>query len=235
MINFEALFKISYGLYIVSAGDNLKKNGFISNSVFQVTAEPPKFAVCCHKDNYTAGFIKKQGLFSISVLSKETDKKLIGTFGYRTGRDINKFDKVEYKTGQNGVPVVIEDTIAVIECKLRQTIDVGTHLIFIGEVVASEIINESSEPLTYVYYRKVKKGIAPKNAPTYFNKSKLMKDNQTLTASKYECSVCGFIYDPEKGDPDSGIKPGTPFEDLPDDWKCPECGAAKEDFVKLTN
>jgi flavin reductase (DIM6/NTAB) family NADH-FMN oxidoreductase RutF/rubredoxin len=235
MINFEAFFKISYGLYIVSAGNESKRNGFISNSVFQVTADPPQFASCCNKENYTAELIKKQAAYSISILSQDAETKLIGSFGYKSGRDIDKFSAVEFKEGQQNVPVVLDDTIATIECKLVQTFDVGTHLIFIGEVVASEVIADNEEPLTYAYYRHVKKGLAPKNAPTYIDKSKLIKEEKTSASPKYRCPACGYIYDPEKGDPDSGIKPGTPFEDLPDDWVCPLCGTEKEDLVKMDN
>ncbi len=235
MINFEAFFRISYGLYIVSAGDEPKRNGFISNSVFQVTADPPQFAACCNKENFTAELIKKQAAYSISILSKDAETKLIGTFGYKSGRDIDKFSAVEFKKGQHNAPIVVENTIATIECKLVKTFDVGTHLIFIGEVVATDIIEESAEPLTYAYYREVKKGLAPKNAPTYIDKSKLAKKVETSSSPKYRCPACGYIYDPVKGDPDSDIKPGTPFDDLPEDWVCPLCGTEKEDFVKMDN
>ncbi|MBN1953159.1 MAG: flavin reductase [Bacteroidales bacterium] len=235
MINFEALFKVSYGLYIVSTGDETVKNGFISNSVFQVTADPPQFAACCNKDNYTAELIKKAGSFSISILKQDADTKLIGKFGYKSGRDIQKFDGTEFSTGKTGVPVVTEDTVAWIECRLTNTFDVGTHLIFIGEVVQTEITDNTAEPLTYAWYRNVKKGLAPKNAPTYIDKSKLEQKKEDTSLPKYRCPACGYIYDPAKGDPDSGIKPGTAFEDLPDDWVCPLCGTEKDDFVKLEN
>ena len=86
MIDFEALFKISYGLYIVSSGDDQIQNGFISNSVFQVTAEPPQFAACCNKENHTADIIKETGKYSISILKQEADIKLIGKFGYKSGK-----------------------------------------------------------------------------------------------------------------------------------------------------
>ncbi len=173
LINFEAFFKITYGLYIVSSRLNDKLNGFISNSVVQITAEPVQFAVCCHKDNYTSLHIKESKVFSISVLHKDTRAELIGLFGYKSGRDINKFESVNYITGKTGVPIVIDDTIAWIECELRQTYDVGTHLLFAGEVVKNDIIDSEKEPLTYAYYREVRKGFAPKNAPTFIDKSKL--------------------------------------------------------------
>jgi flavin reductase (DIM6/NTAB) family NADH-FMN oxidoreductase RutF len=173
LIDIKAFFKITYGLYIVSSGLNKKYNGFISNSVMQITAEPGQFAICCHKDNYTSSLIRESKVFSISVLHKNIRPELIGLFGYKSGRDINKFESIKYITGKTGVPVVVDDTIAWFECELRQTYDVGTHLIFTGEVVKSKLIDSGKEPLTYAYYREVKKGSAPKNAPTFIDKSKL--------------------------------------------------------------
>lgn len=232
MINFEAFFKMSYGLYIVSSGDFNDGNGFISNSVFQVTAEPPQIAACCNKDNFTAEMIQKNGNYAVSVLQQDASADIIGKFGYKSGKDINKFEEVDFMTKETGVPIVIQDSIAYLECKVKQTIDVGTHLIFIGEVIEGDVLADQ-DPLTYAYYRNVKRGIAPKNAPTYIDKTKLKKDIIKEESIKYQCAACGYIYDPVKGDPDSGIKPGTKFEDIPDDWVCPVCGAEKQDFEKL--
>lgn len=233
MINFEAFFKVSYGLYIVSSGKKEKGNGFISNSVFQVTAEPPQFAACCNKENYTAEIIKNSGAFAISVLSQEANAQLIGKFGYKSGKDINKLENTDIKVGVDGIPVVLNDVVATIECKLVETFDVGSHLIFIGKVIAADILDDKTEPLTYSHYRNIKKGMAPKNAPTYIDKSKLSQKDTGIEASKYKCPACGYIYDESKGDPDNGIKPGTKFDDLPEDWVCPVCGTEKEDFYKV--
>lgn len=233
MINVESLFKISYGLYIVCAGDEKTANGYISNAVFQVTSEPPKFAVCCSKNNYSAEFIRKYGNFTISVLTQDASSELIATFGYKSGRDFDKFQSVKKIIGSTNTPIVLDDTIAWMECKLVQTFDVGTHFVFIGEVVQAEIVDDHTEPLTYAYYRKVKKGFAPKNAPTYIEKSKLTKKDTSQHSVRYQCPACGYIYDPAIGDPDSGIKPGTAFADIPDTWACPLCGTAKADFIKM--
>jgi rubredoxin len=81
----------------------------------------------------------------------------------------------------------------------------------------------------------VKKGMAPKNAPTYIDKSKLNKKVPDVKLARYQCPACGYIYDPAAGDPASNIKPGTAFEDLPDTWVCPLCGTEKADFVKMNN
>ena len=225
MIDFEALYRISYGLYIVCSGDKTKGNGFISNTVFQVTAEPARFAACCNKDNYTAQFIQKSGIFSVSVLHKDTSPDIFGRFGYKSGKDFNKMEGMQIRYGETGVPIVLNDAIAFLECKVVQTFDVGTHFLFIGELVQSGILNDTLEPITYLYYRQIKKGVAPKNAPTYMDKSKLEKTAAGLAFIKFKCTACGYIYDE--------AKEGKKFADLPDDWVCPICGSEKEDFIEV--
>jgi len=111
------------------------------------------------------------------------------------------------------------------ECRVVETIDVGSHLMFIGELLHAEVLDDSKDPLTYQHYREAKKGVAPKNAPTYIDKSKLEKPVGTGDFAKYECPACGYIYDEEK----EGVK----FDDLPDDWVCPVCGEEKSEFIKL--
>jgi flavin reductase (DIM6/NTAB) family NADH-FMN oxidoreductase RutF/rubredoxin len=225
MINFEALFKISYGLFIVSSGDKNRGNGYISNTVFQVTAEPAKFAACCSKNNFTADFIRNTGAFSVSVLHKDTAPEIFGRFGYKSGREIDKMEGMLVRYGETGVPIVMNDCIAFFECKVVQTVDVGTHLIFIGELIWSEIVDDKKEPITYIYYRQVKKGVAPKNAPTYLDKSKLEKSTTGIPAKKFKCPSCGYIYDEANED--------KKFADLPDDWICPVCGTEKSDFFEI--
>ena len=225
-MNPEAFFKISYGLYIVSSRSGEKLNGYISNAVFQVTAEPAQFAVCCSKDNYTAELIMNSKIFSISVLKKNAGAELIGTFGYKSGRDIDKFKNVKYITGSTGTPILLEDTLAWFECAVMQTVDVGTHLLFTARIIDNDLIDKNGEPLTYSYYREVRKGKAPKNAPTYIKP----ETEKTSGKKSYKCLICGHIYDPESGDPETQVRPGTEFNDLIDDWKCPVCGADKGSF-----
>jgi flavin reductase (DIM6/NTAB) family NADH-FMN oxidoreductase RutF/rubredoxin len=225
MINFEGLFKISYGLYVVTSGDKTSGNGYISNSVFQVTAEPPKFAACCNKNNYTSELIDKYGCFSVSILKQQASSEIIGNFGYKSGKEINKLQGMEIKYGQTNVPIVLNDSLAYLECRVIEKFDVGTHWLFIGELLDAQIINDTDEPLTYAYYRQVKKGFAPKNAPTYIDKSKLEMKTESEKSGKYKCSVCGHIYD-EKVE-------GVKFSDLPDTWKCPVCGADKEEYSEV--
>jgi len=225
MINFEALFKISYGLYIVSSGSKEYGNGFISNTLFQVTSQPARFAACCSKDNHTAGIIKSSGIFSVSVLQSETASGTIGTFGFKSGKEINKLEGMEIRYGETGVPIILNDAIAFLECKVVETYDIGTHLMFIGELISADVLDDGKDPLTYLYYRKVKKGVAPKNAPTYIDKSKLEIKSDVQEYDKHQCPACGYVYDEKNED--------VGFGDLPDDWVCPVCGLEKEDFIKL--
>jgi flavin reductase (DIM6/NTAB) family NADH-FMN oxidoreductase RutF/rubredoxin len=232
-MNIEAYFRISYGLYVVGSAANKKLNGYISNTVFQVTAEPARFAIACSKNNYTANLIEQSMAFSVSVLQKDTRPEIIGTFGYKSGKDVDKFTSFKYTLGKTGAPILMDDTLAWFECKVNQVIDTGTHILFIGEVMDGDLINPSGEPLTYAYYREVKKGKAPKNAPTFIDPEKFAK--KTPLYEKYYCTACGYIYDPAVGDPEHDIPPGTRFEDLPDDWVCPVCGTEKADFARKTD
>jgi flavin reductase (DIM6/NTAB) family NADH-FMN oxidoreductase RutF len=176
MISYEALFNISYGLYIVTSGNKEDANGYISNTVFQVTSEPPKFASCCNKDNYTAEYIKKYGYFAVCVLHNEVEPGIFGRFGFRSGRDFDKMEGLNIEYGETGAPIVHDGAMAYLEIKVVDTVDVGTHLLFIGELVSSHVFDEGRTPFTYEEYRRVRKGLAPKNAPTYIDKSKLDQD-----------------------------------------------------------
>ncbi len=228
-MNINALYKITYGLYAVCSEYNNEKNGYISNTVFQVTAEPTRFTVCCSKENYTNNIIAKAGVFSVSALDINIEPQLLGLFGYKSGKDTDKFASVEYKKNKTGAPILLSGSVAWYECKIINSIDLGSHVLYIGDVIDCDIINDS-EPLTYNYYRDVKKGIIPKNAPSYINKSNIK--NTEITMEKYECSVCGYIYDPNTGDDANGIAKGIAFENLPEDWTCPVCGASKSEFKK---
>ncbi len=165
-MNLKALRKITYGLYIVSSRDADRLNGQIANTVFQVTATPPRVAVCLNRENLTHDFVSKSGIFSVSVLEQETPFKFIGLFGFRSGRDIDKFKEVEHIIGKTGAPIVLAHTLAYMEFEVGGKMDTGTHTLFVGELRGAEIIKEGT-PLTYDYYHRVLKGKSPKKAPTY--------------------------------------------------------------------
>jgi len=226
-MNPKVLYKLGYGLYVVCSRRGNKLNGQIANTVFQITSEPPTIAVSINKNNLTHEFIKESKVLTVSVLSRDTPLSFIGHFGFKSGRDIDKLKGINYKTGETQAPVVTDNVLAYLEARVIQEVDVGTHTIFIGELVDADVIKEG-EPMTYAYYHQVKRGSTPRTAPSYIEEKKEAVPKMV----KYRCTVCGYIYDPELGDPDGGIKPGTPFEEIPDDWVCPVCGAAKSDFEK---
>jgi len=244
-MKLKAFHKLSYGLYLIASEHRDKKAGYIANTAFQVTSDPPQLAISCHKNNFSAQIILDSGAFSVSVLKKEVNMKIIGDFGFMTSTDINKFSGINYLKGQSGSPLVIDSSVAWFDCKVVKSIDLGTHYLIIGEVIDSDEISDE-EPLTYQYYREKYKMFSPKNSPTYIDKSLLDEEVQSIIVEertgetdvtyfdgqKYICAICGFVYDPEEGDPSVGIPPGTRFEDLPEDYKCPICNASKEYFKK---
>lgn len=227
-MNPNALHKISYGLYVVSSVNGDRINGQIANTVFQITSEPPTVAVSINKGNLTHEFIKESKVFAASILAQNTPLSFVGRFGFKSGRDIDKFEGIRYERGETQAPVVTDNTLAFLEVRVKQGMDAGTHTVFTGDLVAAEVLKEG-EPMTYAYYHLVKRGSTPKAAPTYHEEKKEV----AAKMPKYRCTVCGYIYDPELGDPDGGIAPGTSFEDIPDDWECPVCGAAKSEFEKV--
>ncbi|AGK61542.1 Conserved protein/domain typically associated with flavoprotein oxygenase, DIM6/NTAB family [Archaeoglobus sulfaticallidus PM70-1] len=166
-MNPQALYKISYGLYVVASMKDGRFNAQIANTVFQVTSQPVKVAVCINKQNLTHEFIEHSGLFSVSILKKETPMKFIGTFGFRSGRDIDKFEGVNYITGKKGTPIVVDNSVAYIEAEVVNSLDVGSHTLFVGEVIDAEIFDDG-EVMTYDYYHSIKKGKTPKTATVYF-------------------------------------------------------------------
>jgi flavin reductase (DIM6/NTAB) family NADH-FMN oxidoreductase RutF/rubredoxin len=224
-MNPKALYGCSYGLYVIGSRKGDRTNGQIANTVFQITSQPPTIAVSINKQNLTHEFITESKVFTASILSRDTPLSFIGHFGFKSGRDVDKLKDINYRLGETNAPIVLDHTIAYLEARVISQLDVGTHTIFIGELVGADILKEG-EPMTYAYYQQVKKGTTPKTAPSYIEERK-----ETVTKmAKYKCTVCGYIYDPEAGDPDGGIKPGTPFEKIPDDWVCPVCGASKDQF-----
>lgn len=227
-MNLKALRSCSYGLYLISSrkGDGL--NGQIANTVVPVTSDTPTIAVVINRQNLTHEFISESQAFAVSVLAQDTPLSFIGQFGFHSGREVDKFKNVNHKLGQTKSPIVLDNSLAYLEAKVINRLDVGTHTIFVGEIVGADVLRDG-EPMTYAYYHQVKRGTTPRTAPSYIEEKKEAKP----AMAKYECTVCGYIYDPALGDPEGGIKPGTPFEDIPDDWVCPICGADKDQFEKV--
>jgi len=226
-MNSRAFYTITYGLYIVGSHKGDKLNAQIANTLVQVSSDPVTVSVCINRNNLTHEFIKESRSFSASILSQDAPISFIGKFGFNSGRDANKIDGVNYKIGETGSPIITDNALAYVDAKVISEGESATHTIFIGEVLDADILN-NGEPMTYAYYHQVKNGTTPKSAPSYIKEQK----EEVMELDKYECLVCGYVYDPAKGDPSNAVAAGTPFEELPDDWVCPICGAKKSRFEK---
>jgi flavin reductase (DIM6/NTAB) family NADH-FMN oxidoreductase RutF/rubredoxin len=221
----KIFFSFTYGLYVIGSAKEGNFNGQIANTVFQISSEPNTVAISINKKNLTNEFIKASKTFTVSILPKSVPLDFIGHFGFKSGREIAKYQDISFRQGVTGAPVLLEHAIGYLEAKVIKILDVETHTLFIGEVIATEVFN-NEEPMTYAYYHQAKHGIVSLvvNADTKKNTKGVSK------MKKYQCTVCGYVYDPANGDPDSNIAPGTSFEDIPDDWVCPVCGVTKDQF-----
>ena len=202
---------LSYGVYAVTSILDGRHVGCIANSAMQITSKPATVAVSVNHANFTNGAIAKSGLFAISILPETFDAKLIGTFGFKSSRDTDKFEGVAYSE-KEGLRV-LDGAVGYLVCRVVSTMETETHTVFLGEVIDSGEISGGT-PMTYAYYHNVVKGKSPKNAPTYIEEEKKEE-------SKYVCSVCGYVYDG-----------ATPFEELPDSFTCPICTVPKKLFEK---
>ena len=211
---------ITYGMYIVTTRDNEKKNvGCVINTLTQITSSDPIIAISLNKDNYTNRALKWNRKFAISLISVDTPKEVIGTFGYHTSKEINKFENVDYEMIDD-LPIVKENTCGYIIAEYIDLVECNTHDVIIAKVLSTKK-ELDTKPMTYQYYHENLKGTSPKNAPTYVEE----KPEEASNISKYRCQLCGYIYDDAKEE--------VKFEDLPEDWKCPLCGATKDQFEKI--
>lgn len=209
----SAFYKLSYGVYVVSTWDEGRPTGCTANSAMQITSAPATIAVSINHDNYTNECISKNGKFAISILAEDSDPSIIGTFGFQSGKDVDKFSKVKYSV-EDYMPVV-SDSCGYIVCQVIDKMETSTHTVFLGEVVGAELFG-NREAMTYAYYHKVVKGKSPKNAPTYIPEEE--EKTQTGAKKRFKCSVCGYIYE---------------GEELPEDYKCPICGMGSDKFVEI--
>lgn len=213
-MNQNAFHKLSYGVYVVSTWDNGRPTGCTANSAMQITSSPATIAVSINHNNYTNQCISETGRFAISILAEDSEPSIIGNFGFQSGRETDKFSKVEYSV-EDHMPVV-SDSCAYIVCDVIDRMETATHTVFLGEVKGAEVFG-NRDAMTYAYYHKVIKGKSPKNAPTYIPDEE-EKKTQDGKARRFKCEVCGYIYE---GD------------ELPADYKCPVCGMGTDKFREI--
>ncbi|MGI6754756.1 MAG: flavin reductase family protein [Atopobiaceae bacterium] len=161
-----ALFTFPSGLYVVSAEHEDDWGACLINTGLQVTSEPIQVEVVVNKENHTESVIEKAGHFALCPITTEADMPYVGRFGFRTSTEFDKFGGLEKRYTSLGDPYTPACSAAVITCKVVQTLDVGTHVIFVGEVVDAERIS-SAEPMTYSYYHSTLKGKTPPKASSF--------------------------------------------------------------------
>lgn len=211
MIDKKAFYQMSYGIYFISSHNDNHLAGCIVNTLTQVTSEPAKFSVAINKENDTAKTILESKLFSAMVITEGIDMDIVRTFGFQTGKDINKFEQYEVEKDTLGNPYIKKGMNARIACKVVDTLDLGTHILFIGEVMESEVISQD-KTMTYDVYRNVKNGTTPKNAPSF--QEPVKKTGKVA----WRCPICGYIHE---------------AEELPEDFVCPICSQPSRVFEKI--
>ena len=164
IMNINAIYQMSYGVYVVSTWDKGRGTGCTANSAMQVTAEPATVAISINHDNYTNQCIRQNGKFAISILGEHTDSAVIGTFGFKSGKDFHKFEAVEQVV--KGYMPIVADACGYVVCEVIDEMEAPTHTVFLGRVLDADFLKEDV-PMTYAYYYNVIKGKSPKNAPTY--------------------------------------------------------------------
>lgn len=176
----NALFKIGYGLYVITTNDAQKDNGCILNSIMQVTSDPCQLAVCVNKNNYTCEIIQKTKKFNISILTEDTSFDTFKNFGYQSGRDRNKFEKFfDTKRSNNGLLYITKDTNSYLSLWVKQEIDLGTHIMFIAQLVDAVVLSDKPT-VTYDYYQK-----------------KIKQSPKTEDKKGWRCKICGYVYEEE--------------------------------------
>ena len=202
----KAMYKLSYGLFVLTARENEKDNGCIINTAIQAASDPNQLSICVNKANYTHDMIVRTGKFTVSVLSEQADFDLFRHFGFQSGRDVDKFaDFTDCARGADGLFYITKGTNAYITVTVSKTVDLGSHTMFIGEITDMAVLSDVPST-TYEYYQS---HIKPK--PQAVGKT---EDGQTI----WRCRICGYEY---------------VGEELPEDFICPICKHPASDFEKI--
>lgn len=180
-MDMTAMFKLSYGLFVVTAKEGEKDNGCITNTAGQVTDTPNRITLTVNKGNYTHDMILRTGVFNVSILSEKASFDTFKHFGFQSGRDVDKFaDYAAAERSANGLYYIREGTNAYLSAKVVDTMDLGTHTLFLADVTDGEVL-DGADSATYAYYHS---NIKP--APA--------KEKKT----GWRCKICGYIYEGEE-------------------------------------
>lgn len=223
MVDKSAFHSLSYGLYIISSQVQERRAGCVANTFSQVTSDPLQVSVALNKENATTGIIREAGRFAATCLAQDASMELIGTFGFHCSSERDKFAECAWELDGAGIPYVAEQACAWFGVRVVQEVDLGTHILFIGEVEEAETL-EGAEPMTYAYYHAVKGGKTPPKASSYLGDDNEPAASTDVAVEKgtpryaWRCTVCGHI---EYGD------------ELPEGYTCPVCGVGPELFERI--
>ncbi len=202
----KAMYKLTYGLFVLTTNIGEKQNGCIINTAAQVTSEPNRISIAVNKSNLTHDMLMENKKFNISIISQDAKFELFKRFGFQSGRDVDKFEGFTgYKKALNDVNYITEGTNAYISAWVQETVDLGTHTLFIAAVTNMEVLSDVLSA-SYEYYQK---SIKPQP-----EKKVTEKEGKTV----YRCTVCGYEYE---------------GEELPADYICPLCKHPASDFEKV--
>ncbi|MBE6366962.1 MAG: rubrerythrin [Lentisphaerae bacterium] len=247
----SALFKIAYGLYVLTVRDQNHDNGCIVNTFSQLASSPLRVGVSVSKENLSCQMVEASGIFNITVLDEAAKFDVFKHFGYQSGKNVDKFAQMELPRSSNGLYYLTEHANSCFSCKVTDKKDLGSHLLFIAEVTDMKLLNDSAETVTYSYYQRM---IKPQPA--------------AAAVSGWRCSVCNYVYEGETLPPDyvcplckhgaadfvritpAAATPAAPApaktawkcqickyvyegETLPPDYICPRCKRGAEEFIKI--
>ena len=209
MIEKTAMYKLTYGLFVLTTTDGVKQNGCIVNTVAMITDSPKRITVFVNKANYTEELLRKTGVFNVSILTESAPFDVFKQFGFVSGRDVDKFAGKSYPTTENGLYYIAENTNAVLSAKVVDAYDYGTHTLFVAEVTEAKTLSDEKS-VTYEYYQN---NIKPKP------QTPVVEEKSESTQHKWVCKICGYTHE---------------GEELPADFICPWCKHPAEDFEQIS-
>lgn len=174
----KAMYKLTYGLFVLTAREGEKDNGCIINTAVQVTTEPNRITIAVNKKNYTHDMIMRTGVFNVSMLTEQSTFDTYKHWGFQSGAQVDKLEGMACLRAENGVIYIAEETNAYISAKVISSTDLGTHTLFLADVTDGQVLSDK-ESITYSYYQK-----NVKTAP------KAEKEKKGFV-----CSVCGYVYE----------------------------------------
>lgn len=203
-MNSEAMHRLTYGLFVLTAREGERDGGCILNTVMQLTARPDRIGVCVNRNGFTHDRIRQTGAFTVSVLSREAPAALYHRFGYRSGWDMDKFAGfTACERGANGIWYITEGTNAYMAARVQVAVNLGSHTLFVGEVTEAKVLSDAASATYDDYLRRIRPVVASGDG-----------EGQAV----WRCSVCGYEY---AGDT------------LPPDYLCPICRHPAADFEKI--